>query len=151
MNNDFQQKLQSIVEANLANENFGVEDLVRESGMSHSNLHRKLRASSNQSISQFIREVRLIKARELLQRNDLTISEISYQVGFGSPTYFNKCFHEYFGHSPGEYKNHKLNRSGKFSLSRHFKLSRQNKMLLSLIGSIILLILIYFIFGIKLF
>jgi Predicted integral membrane protein len=102
MNKSFIQRLTDLVEANLSNEKFGVEDLIREMGMSHSSLHRKLKSSSNQTISQFIREIRLKKARELLLNKDLTASEISYQVGFGSPTYFSKCFHEYFGYAPGE-------------------------------------------------
>ena len=102
MNNDFMQRLTDLVNANLSNEEFGVEDLIREMGMSHSYLHRKLKSSTNQTINQFIREVRLNKAKELLLNEDLTASEISYRVGFGSPTYFNKCFHEYFGYAPGE-------------------------------------------------
>jgi len=104
MSKEFIKKLTDIVEANLANENFGVEGLIREIGMTHSSLHRKLKGISNQTISQFIREVRLKKAKELLLNEDLTVSEIAYQVGFGSPTYFNKCFHEYFGYAPGEFK-----------------------------------------------
>jgi len=106
MNKEFLHRLTEIVEANLTNENFGTEDLAREIGMSHSNLNRKLNQISNQTISQFIREVRLKKAKELLLSEDLTAAEIAYRVGFGSPTYFNKCFHEYFGHAPGELRNH---------------------------------------------
>lgn len=102
MNKEFIQKITDLVEANLSNEKFGVEDLIREMGMSHSNLHRKLKSITNQTISQFIREVRLKKARELLLNEELTVAEVSYSVGFGSPTYFNKCFHEYFGYTPGE-------------------------------------------------
>jgi len=108
MSKEFIKKLTDIVEANLANENFGVKDLIREMNISHSSLHRKLKSISNQTISQFIREIRLKKSKELLLNNDLTVSEISYQVGFGSPTYFNKCFHEQFGISPGEFKTHGL-------------------------------------------
>lgn len=112
MNSEFMKRLTDIVEANLADENFGVEDLVREMGISHINLHRKLKTISNQTISQFIREIRLKKARELLLNEDLTASEISYRVGFGSPTYFNHCFHEYFGLPPGEVKRILLSENG---------------------------------------
>lgn len=104
MNKDFIQKLTEIIEANLANEKFGIEDLAKEMGMSHSNLHRKLHSALNQNISQFIREIRLKKAKELLLSEELTVSEISYRVGFGSPTYFNKCFRAYFRISPLEYR-----------------------------------------------
>jgi TolB-like protein/AraC-like DNA-binding protein len=102
MNKEFIKRLTDLVEENLSNEKFGPDDLVREADMSHSNLNRKLKTFSNQNASQFIREIRLKKAKELLLNNDLTAAEISYRVGFGSPTYFNKCFREYFGVAPGE-------------------------------------------------
>jgi TolB-like protein/AraC-like DNA-binding protein/tetratricopeptide (TPR) repeat protein len=105
MNKEFIKQLTVIVEANLANETFGPDELVREAGMSHSNLNRKLKSISNQNSSQFIREIRLKKAKELLLNKDLTVAEISYRVGFGSPTYFNKCFREYFGFAPGQIRN----------------------------------------------
>jgi AraC-like DNA-binding protein len=107
MNKEFLQNLSNIVEANIVNENFGIEDLAREMGMSHSSIHRKLRVATNQNISQFIREVRLKRARELLLNENLTAAEVAYQVGFGSPTYFNKCFHQYYGCTPGELRNQK--------------------------------------------
>ncbi len=108
MYKEFIQKLTEIVEANLANEKFDIEDLAKEMGMSHSNLHRKLKTALNQNISQFIREARLKKAKELLLNEELTISEISYGVGFGSPNYFTKCFHAYFRISPGELRSIEL-------------------------------------------
>ena len=46
------------------------------------------------------------KAKELLENEKYTVAEVAYHVGFNSPTYFNTCFHEYFGYSPGEYKKH---------------------------------------------
>ena len=105
MHREFIQKLTNLVEANLANEKYGPDDLSREVGLSHTHLNRKLKSISNQNISQFIREVRLKKARELLLNGDLTIAEISYRVGFSYTPYFNKCFHEYFGVAPGELRN----------------------------------------------
>ncbi|HKL32793.1 MAG TPA: helix-turn-helix domain-containing protein [Tangfeifania sp.] len=104
MNEPFLNKLKEIVEANLTNENFGPEELARKVGMSHSSLHRKLKDSTEKTISKFIREIRLEKAKELLLSEQLSVSEIAYQVGFSSPTYFNKCFHEYFKVTPGEFK-----------------------------------------------
>ena len=98
----FIRKLIDIVLANLADENFGVEKLAREAGISRISLHRKLKSANRQNASQFIREIRLKRAMEMLQNNEGTIAEIAYRVGFGSPTYFNKCFHEYFGFPPGE-------------------------------------------------
>jgi len=98
------QKLIRILETNLENEKFGVKELSKEVGLSRSQLHRKLNKLTGKSISQYIREFRLEKAMEMLQNNVATVSEISYRVGFGSPTYFNTCFKEYFGYPPGEVK-----------------------------------------------
>jgi len=96
------QKLTDIVLANLANENFGAEQLAKEAGMSRVNLYRKLESLKHKDISQFIREVRLQRAMEMLRNNEGTASEISYKVGFGSPAYFTKCFHDHYGFPPGE-------------------------------------------------
>jgi len=141
MNYEFIKRLTDIVEANLADEKFGIEDVAREMGMSHSSLHRKLKTSSNQTISQFIREIRLKKAKDLLLNEDLTVSEISYRVGFGSPTYFNKCFHEYFGYPPGESKNHEFHgEPGKKPENTFLKKSRHTKILIVFIISLIVII-----------
>jgi TolB-like protein/AraC-like DNA-binding protein len=108
MHSELIKKLTNLVEANLANENFGPEELAKEADMSHSNLNRKLKSINNQTISQFIREIRLKKAKELLLNEELTVAEISYRVGFGSPTYFSTCFHEYFGVAPGDLRKHEM-------------------------------------------
>ncbi|WP_340114001.1 helix-turn-helix domain-containing protein [Maribellus mangrovi] len=98
---EFIKKLSRVVEENLADENFGVKELAQKTKLSRTQLHRKLKSINNQSVSQFIREIRLNKAKELLQQELGTVSEIAYQVGFGSPSYFIKCFKEYFGYPPG--------------------------------------------------
>lgn len=98
----FIQKLSEIVEANIAREEFDVEQLARESNMSRSAIHRRLSNLGRLNASHFIREIRLHKAREMLHSGFATASEVSYRVGFGSPTYFSKCFHEYYGYPPGE-------------------------------------------------
>lgn len=102
MDQVFLNKLTKIIEVNLTNEQFGVKELASEMGMSRSQLHRKLKKICQKSISQYIREIRLDKALVLLQENAATISEISYIVGFGSPTYFSKCFHDFYGCPPGD-------------------------------------------------
>ena len=104
MDQVFINKLTEIVQANLSDEKFNVEELIRESGISNSSIHRKLRSITQKSASQFIREIRLHRAMEMLQKNVGTVSEIAYMTGFGSPTYFNKCFHDYYGYPPGEVK-----------------------------------------------
>lgn len=102
----FLTRLAEITEANLNNEQFGVSDLAEKAGISRSQIHRKLKSINNQSVSQFIREIRLNKAKILLEQKELTVSEIAYEVGFGSPSYFIKCFHDYYGNAPGEYMKH---------------------------------------------
>lgn len=108
----FISKLIEIIRANLGNENFGVNELVHETGISHYSLKRRLQAITNKSIKQFIREVRLQKAFEMLQNEEVHASEVAYRVGFGSPAYFNTCFHDFYGFSPGAV------RKGDFTISK---------------------------------
>ncbi|MDP2335854.1 MAG: AraC family transcriptional regulator [Bacteroidota bacterium] len=84
----FTRKLTEIIRANLENENFGVKELARETGMSRFNLNRKLHFISRKTINQFIREVRLERAMEMLRQESVTASEVSNEVGFSSPAYF---------------------------------------------------------------
>jgi AraC-like DNA-binding protein len=95
-------KLAGIVLTNLQDENFGVEKLAKEAGMSRVTVHRKIKSFKGQSVSQFIREIRLQKAIKMLEDNEGNVAEIAFKVGFGSPTYFIKCFHDYYGFPPGE-------------------------------------------------
>ncbi|NQU53716.1 MAG: helix-turn-helix domain-containing protein [Bacteroidetes bacterium] len=104
MDDLFLNKVYEAIDKNLENENFGVEELALEIGISRSQLHRKFKILTGQTTSQTIKEFRLKRAMEMLQNNVATSSEISYKVGFGSPSYFNTCFHEYFGYSPGKVK-----------------------------------------------
>lgn len=97
----FLRNLTDITLANMGNEAFGVCDLAQQAGLSRDRLSKKLQLLTNKTIKQFIREIRLRKAFELLRNEDLTASEVAYKVGFGSPTYFNTCFTEFFGHPPG--------------------------------------------------
>ena len=101
-NKTFLQKVGEILESNLSNEQFGSENLAEAMAMSRIQLYRKLQKLTGKNISQHIREYRLEKAMELLQGNVASVAEIAYRVGFSSPAYFNKCFHEYYGHTPGE-------------------------------------------------
>jgi DNA-binding response OmpR family regulator len=100
----FIDKLISIIEKNIENEGFSVEILSEELGMSRTQLHRKIKAITNQSASEFIRNYRLQKAAELLKQDAGNIAEISYQVGFGSQAYFTKVFQEVYKTTPLDYK-----------------------------------------------
>jgi AraC-like DNA-binding protein/TolB-like protein len=104
MDQAFIRKLTDIVLANLQNENFGVNELAREAGISRFTINRRLKSVLNQDTGHFIRGIRLKRAMEMLQDNEGTVAEIAFRVGFSSPTYFNKCFHEYFGYPPGKAK-----------------------------------------------
>ena len=102
MEQQFVKKLTDIIEANLHNEDFGVSELAEELGMSRFTLHRKVKSVVKKSVSEFIRDKRLKRAFELLQQKTGTVSEIAFSVGFGSVSYFNRCFSEHFGFPPGE-------------------------------------------------
>ncbi len=100
----FLMKMKSVTEQHLGEEEFSIETLRHEVGMSRTQLHRKLRALIDQSPSQFVRSMRLQRAVELLTQKAGTVAEIAYTVGFGSQAYFTKCFHEQFGCSPKDYQ-----------------------------------------------
>jgi transcriptional regulator GlxA family with amidase domain len=99
----FLQKVMVVLEANMANAEFDVETFGKEIGMSRGHLHRKLTALVDQSPSEFIRTIRLKRAAHLLSKQGGNISEVAYQVGFNSVTYFSKCFRELYGQTPTEY------------------------------------------------
>jgi TolB-like protein/AraC-like DNA-binding protein len=99
---DFIDQIESIILENLSNEQFGVSELAEIMNMSRSNLLRKIKKNTQLSASQFIRQIRLKKSMQMLRQTSLNISEISFQVGFGSTSYFIKCFREYYGYPPGE-------------------------------------------------
>jgi len=100
----FLEKLTAIIEEHIDNEDFSVEMLGDEIGMSRVHLHRKIRAITNQSPSEFIRNFRLQRAAELIKQDAGNIAEIAYMVGFNSQAYFTRSFQEAFGCSPSEYK-----------------------------------------------
>jgi signal transduction histidine kinase/ligand-binding sensor domain-containing protein/DNA-binding response OmpR family regulator len=98
----FLEKAMKTVEKNISNDKFSVEDFSREMNLSHSQLHRKLKALVNQSAIQFIRSIRMQRALELLQSNSGNIAEIAWRVGFGDPSYFTKTFSKHFGYLPSD-------------------------------------------------
>ena len=98
----FMEKLLRIVENNIENTDFSVEDLGREAGMSASQMHRKLKAIVNLPATHFIRSVRMHRAMVLLQKHSGNISDIAYMVGYDDPGYFTKTFRTFFGKLPSE-------------------------------------------------
>jgi signal transduction histidine kinase/ligand-binding sensor domain-containing protein/DNA-binding response OmpR family regulator len=99
----FLDKAIKIVEAHIANPEFDVREFYTEMGMSRSVLYRKLEAITGSSVNEFVRSIRLKRAADLLKQNKLSISEVSYEVGFNDPQYFSKCFRKEFGKSPSKY------------------------------------------------
>jgi non-specific serine/threonine protein kinase len=102
LNKKFTHLLNEIVNSNIQNERFGVSELAYELNMSRSNLHRKIKAATGDSVSQYLRKVRLKKAMELLKEQPYTVSEVAFAVGFASVNYFSKCFKDYFGYPPSD-------------------------------------------------
>jgi len=101
--NQFLERLKVVLDKHLTNQNFNGALFCKEMKMSRTQLHRKLNARFGVSTTEFIRTQRLKLAQELLKTSDITIAEIAYQVGFNTPSYFNKCFKETFGCTPNEY------------------------------------------------
>ncbi len=80
-----------------------VEDFCKAIGLSKSQLYRKLISLTEKSPNEFIREWRLKEALKLLQKNSGNVSQIAFETGFSSPSYFSKCFLKRFGHLPSDY------------------------------------------------
>jgi YesN/AraC family two-component response regulator len=99
----FLTKALEIVEKYMGNSEFNVDKLVEETGMSRSVFYRKLKNLTGQSANDFIKIIRLKRAAQILRQNKLTISEVSYEVGFNDPQYFSKCFSRQFGKTPSQF------------------------------------------------
>ena len=102
---EFLRQLQEIVEVKINQTDLAVLDLCRAVQLSHSQVYRKLKALTGQTPVQFIRSIRLRKAKELLQSSTLNISEIAYEVGFSDPNYFSRSFQQTFGSPPTAIRN----------------------------------------------
>jgi len=92
------------IERNMGNTSYSVEQLSKDLFMDRTGLYRKLSAIVGQTPSEFIRSVRLKRAAQLLE-SGMAVSDVAGQVGFGTNSYFTKCFHEEFGIKPSQYKN----------------------------------------------
>ena len=97
----------SIVESNIANEYFGVDDICKEIGISRVQLYRKVKAVLGFNVNDYILSVRMQKAKYLLLNENMTISEVSYKVGFSSQAYFSTVFKSKFGVTPKAFKEDK--------------------------------------------
>jgi DNA-binding response OmpR family regulator len=98
----FLQKIRDLVEANLNNAEFGNAQLASQMFMSESQLFRKLKALTGNSIAIHIRSIRLQKGKELLLNTNLTITAIAYETGFSDLAYFSRTFSQEFGITPSD-------------------------------------------------
>jgi len=105
----FLNRLLDIVEAHLIEEDFGVEQLTKEIGMSQPQLWRKIQALVNQNPKVFIRSIRLQHAKKMLEQNAGNVAEVAFAVGLINLSYFARCFQEQYGHPPSYYKGKKSN------------------------------------------
>ena len=100
----FVNEFTSLVESNLSNEEFSVEDICKSLGISRVQLYRKVKALLNINVNDYILNTRLQKAKYFLQHEEYSISEIAYNVGFSSPAYFSTVFKSKFGVTPKAFK-----------------------------------------------
>ena len=100
----FVDKVTAFIEEHIVESELSVEQIAEAMGMSRANIYRRMVAATGHTPSEFIKIVRLRHAERLLMQSGLTISEISYEVGFTSPRYFSKCYKEFYGYVPSKAK-----------------------------------------------
>ena len=99
----FIDKFRTIVEDNIIETDLNVDEIGQRLGLSRVQLYRKIKSLTDYAPNELIRTIRLKAAEQFMLSTDKTISEIAYDTGFSSPSYFAKCFKEYFNESPTEY------------------------------------------------
>jgi CheY-like chemotaxis protein/AraC-like DNA-binding protein len=116
---EFLENCIAIVERHLTDENFTIKVLVKEMGMSHSNLYKKIRLLSGQSITNFIRYIRLRKAAELMLKGECNVNQAAFEVGISDIKYFRTQFNKLFGMNPSEYiKKYRSSFNNQFHVKR---------------------------------
>lgn len=109
----FLQKLYQVLEKNVSNPELKLDGFSKEIGMSKANLYRKIKALTDLSPNEFIRNFRLEMAAKILKESQLPISEIYVAVGFNSHAYFSNCFKSFYGVTPSEYASQKAEKDNK--------------------------------------
>ncbi|MBQ5393709.1 MAG: response regulator, partial [Alistipes sp.] len=100
---EFADKLQRIMEQQIGNAEFTIDEFASMMGLGRTVFYRKTRGVTGYAPNEYIRIVRMKKAAELLRENRYKVAEVSYQVGINDPFYFSKCFKRQFGVSPSAY------------------------------------------------
>jgi AraC-like DNA-binding protein len=99
----FLERLQKVLDEKLIESKFSIEDFSNAVGMSRMQLHRKLKALTGLSATEFIRSQRLKLAAQLLKKSEINVSQVGYSVGFNDHAYFSKCFKEMYQCTPTEF------------------------------------------------
>ncbi|GAB1855462.1 two-component regulator propeller domain-containing protein [Flavobacteriaceae bacterium MHTCC 0001] len=102
LDKEFIEKLLNYINDNIGNSSLSVEELAEQFNLSRSQLYRKIKALTGQTVNEFIRKIRLERAKQILEKGSMNISETCFSVGFSSPSYFAKCFKTHFGILPTE-------------------------------------------------
>lgn len=97
------QRILKVIDDNLSNSDLTTDFIAHKVGLSRVHLYRKLKELTNQSARNYIRNIRLAKAAELLSRKKMSVAEVAYLTGFSNPNNFSTAFHELYGMSPKEY------------------------------------------------
>jgi ligand-binding sensor domain-containing protein/signal transduction histidine kinase/CheY-like chemotaxis protein/AraC-like DNA-binding protein len=100
---EFMTRVIQIVEDQLVNPDFDIEWLCRQLGMSRTKVYQKIRSLSGQSIGDFVRGIRLKKAREIMTHEDVSLAEVMYRIGIQTQSYFTKAFKKEFGKTPSQF------------------------------------------------
>jgi len=101
----FLERLQKVLDEKLVESSYSIDNFSKAVGMSRMQLHRKLKALTGLSTTEFIRSQRLKLAAQLLKKSEINVSQVGYSVGFNDHAYFSKCFKEMYQCSPTEYVN----------------------------------------------
>jgi len=99
----FINKFRKLIEEKLIDSDLNVDEIGKNLGLSRVQLYRKIKSLTNFAPNELVRIIRLKAAEQFLIHSEKTISEIAYDTGFSSPSYFTKCFKEYFNESPTDY------------------------------------------------
>lgn len=103
LDSNFLKKCNIIIEQHLTENEYGVEQMSIEVGLSRVHVYRKIKHLTGLSVSEFVRNIKLKKAAEILRESGKTIAEVAYETGFSSPSYFSKCFKDLYTISPTEF------------------------------------------------
>jgi signal transduction histidine kinase/DNA-binding response OmpR family regulator/streptogramin lyase len=98
----FLKSVQLLIKEHLDDASYSVEQLAQDVNLSRAQLYRKIKALTDESVSAYMRLLRLTQAKKILQSHQFTVAEVAYKVGFNDPAYFSRCFSNLFGFPPSD-------------------------------------------------